>query len=208
MTVDAVILAVGITGNVEDIGLETTRRAGREGAHRRRPVAGHRRAGPLRDRRRRRAALAGAQGEPRGRHLRRAASPASPDARPLDPQTIPACTYCRPQIASVGLTEAAARASRARAARRPLPLSGERQGDRDRRAGGRGEDDLRRGHRRAARRAPVRRRGHRARSRASSSPRPWRAPRAELMRVVFPHPTLSEMLGEATLDAFGRVLHT
>jgi len=31
------------------------------------------------------------------------------DARPLDPTQIPGCTYCRPQIASVGLTERAAR---------------------------------------------------------------------------------------------------
>ncbi len=29
----------------------------------------------------------------------------------------------------------------------------------------------------------------------------------ELMETVFPHPTLSEMIHEATLDAFGRVIH-
>jgi dihydrolipoamide dehydrogenase len=30
---------------------------------------------------------------------------------------------------------------------------------------------------------------------------------AELMETVFPHPTLSEMMHESTLDAFGRVIH-
>ena len=30
---------------------------------------------------------------------------------------------------------------------------------------------------------------------------------AELMATVFPHPTLSEMMHESTLAAFGRVLH-
>jgi dihydrolipoamide dehydrogenase len=29
----------------------------------------------------------------------------------------------------------------------------------------------------------------------------------DLMQTVFPHPTLSEMMHEATLDAFGRVIH-
>ena len=30
---------------------------------------------------------------------------------------------------------------------------------------------------------------------------------AELMETVFPHPTLSEMMHEAVLDAYGRVVH-
>jgi dihydrolipoamide dehydrogenase len=29
----------------------------------------------------------------------------------------------------------------------------------------------------------------------------------ELMHSVFPHPTLSEMMHESALDAFGRVIH-
>ena len=29
----------------------------------------------------------------------------------------------------------------------------------------------------------------------------------EIMETIFPHPTLSEMMHEATLDAFGRVIH-
>jgi dihydrolipoamide dehydrogenase len=30
---------------------------------------------------------------------------------------------------------------------------------------------------------------------------------AELMETVFPHPTLSEMMHEAVLDAYGRAVH-
>ena len=30
---------------------------------------------------------------------------------------------------------------------------------------------------------------------------------AELMHTIFPHPTLSEMMHESTLDAYGRVIH-
>ena len=30
---------------------------------------------------------------------------------------------------------------------------------------------------------------------------------AELMETVFPHPTLSEMMHESVLDAFGRAIH-
>ncbi|MBT5659775.1 MAG: dihydrolipoyl dehydrogenase, partial [Rhodospirillaceae bacterium] len=31
---------------------------------------------------------------------------------------------------------------------------------------------------------------------------------AELMATIFPHPTLSEMMNESVLDAFGRVIHS
>ncbi len=31
---------------------------------------------------------------------------------------------------------------------------------------------------------------------------------AELAHTIFPHPTLSEAMHEAVLDAYGRVLHT
>ena len=30
---------------------------------------------------------------------------------------------------------------------------------------------------------------------------------AELMRTIFPHPTLSEMMHESVLDAYGRAIH-
>ncbi len=58
-------------------------------------------------------AVAGAQGEPRGRHRRRgdragARQQGRPSARDR-PANIPGCTYCHPQVASVGLTEAKAK---------------------------------------------------------------------------------------------------
>ena len=31
---------------------------------------------------------------------------------------------------------------------------------------------------------------------------------ADLMHTIFPHPTLSEMMHESVLDAYGRVIHT
>ncbi len=34
------------------------------------------------------------------------------------------------------------------------------------------------------------------------------ATEAELMAAVFPHPTMSEAMHEAVLDAYGQVLHT
>ncbi len=33
------------------------------------------------------------------------------------------------------------------------------------------------------------------------------ATEAELMNTIFPHPTLSEMMHEAVLDAYGQVIH-
>jgi dihydrolipoamide dehydrogenase len=37
--------------------------------------------------------------------------------------------------------------------------------------------------------------------------RPLETTEAELMETVFPHPTLSEMMHEAVLDAYGRAVH-
>ena len=33
------------------------------------------------------------------------------------------------------------------------------------------------------------------------------ATEAELIHTIFPHPTLSEMMHEAALDAYGRAIH-
>jgi dihydrolipoamide dehydrogenase len=63
---DRLISAVGIVGNVEDIGLEGTGREGRAHPRPHRRVVPHRRARRLRHRRPHRRALARAQGEPRG----------------------------------------------------------------------------------------------------------------------------------------------
>ena len=94
--------------------------------------------------------------------VRRAASPASRACIRSTRSNIPGCTYCRPQVASVGLTEAAAKAHGPRDQGRQLPLHRQRQGDRAGRARGPGQDGVRRQDRRAARRAHDRRRSDRA----------------------------------------------
>ncbi len=63
VTVDRVILAMGIVGNVENIGLEAGRREGREDPCRHRQIWRDRRGRRLGDRRSGRPALAGAQGD-------------------------------------------------------------------------------------------------------------------------------------------------
>ena len=66
-----VIVAVGIVPNTENIGLEALGVKTDQGPHRHRPDVPHQRPRHLGDRRRHRAALARAQGEPRRRHRRR-----------------------------------------------------------------------------------------------------------------------------------------
>jgi dihydrolipoamide dehydrogenase len=206
LTVDAVILAAGITGNVEGIGLETTRARVEKGhlvvdqwlatdepglyaigdvvgppwlAHK----ASH-------------------EGVICVEHLAGVA-----DARPLDLQAIPACTYCRPQIASVGLTEAAARASgrELRVGRFPYQANGKAIAISEPEGVVKTIFDATTGELLGA---------HLFGAEATDLiqgfviAKTLESTESELMRVVFPHPTLSEMLGESTLDAFGRVLHT
>ena len=48
----------------------------------------------------------------------------------MDALNIPGCTYCRPQVASVGLTEAKAKEAGLRGQGRQLPVHRQRQGDR------------------------------------------------------------------------------
>ena len=150
VTVERVILAVGIVGNVEDIGLEGTGvkverthivvdewlRTGEPGVY----------------------AIGDVVGPPWLAHkashegvicVEKIAG--VNDVHPLDLRNIPACTYCRPQVASVGLTEKAAREAGLRGQGRALPVYRQRQGDRARRARGHGQDRVRRQDRRAAR---------------------------------------------------------
>ena len=101
------ISAVGVEGNVEDFGLEELGVSDRA-RHASSPTDWpHQRRGHLCHRRRRRPADAGAQGRARGGHLRR--GDRWRFAESIDRRRIPGCTYCHPQIASVGLTEKAAK---------------------------------------------------------------------------------------------------
>ena len=177
ITVDRVILAVGIVGNVENLGLEGTKVKVEKTHVVIDEWCSHRRARRLRHRRSRRPALARAQGEPRGRDLRREDRRARRACIRSTSTNIPGCTYCRPQVASVGLTEAGGQGGGPRGQGRPLPLHRQRQGDRAGRAGGHGQDRVRRQDRRAAGRAHDRRRGDRADPGLRASPGRWRPPR-------------------------------
>ena len=131
LTADRVISAVGIVGNVEDLGLEGTGvKIDRTHVVDRRASA-HRRSRALRHRRRRRPALAGAQGEHEGVHLRRAHRRAE-DVHPLDVRQHPRLHLLpaagRQRRPDRGRGEGAG----PRGQGRPLPLHRQRQGDRAR----------------------------------------------------------------------------
>ena len=125
---------------------------------------------------------------------------------PLDKRLIPGCTYCTPQIASVGLTEAAAKEKGydIRVGRFPFAANGK--------AIALGEDqgmvkvifDKKTGQLLGA---------HMVGAEVTELIQGYvvamnlETTEEELMHTVFPHPTLSEMMKEAVLDAYGRVLN-
>ncbi len=129
-----------------------------------------------------------------------------PNVHPLDKGKIPGCTYCTPQVASVGLTEAKA-----------LELGREiRVGRYNFAANGKaialGEDqglvktifDKKTGELLGA---------HMVGAEVTELIQGFviamnlETTEEELMHSVFPHPTLSEMMKESVLDAYGRVLN-
>jgi dihydrolipoamide dehydrogenase len=128
------------------------------------------------------------------------------DTHPLEPLNIPACTYCRPQIASVGLTEKAAKEAgfEVRVGRFPYLANGKAI------AMGEAEGliktvfDAKTGALLGAHMI-----GAEVTELISgfTIARTLEATEADLMHTVFAHPTLSEGLHESVLDAFGRALH-
>ncbi len=125
---------------------------------------------------------------------------------PIDKLKIPGCTYCHPQIASVGLTEAKAKAQgrEVRVGRFPFVGNGK--------AIALGEPDglvktvfdARTGQLLGA---------HMIGAEVTELIQGFvvamnlETTEEELMHTVFPHPTLSEMMHESVLDAYGRVIH-
>jgi len=125
---------------------------------------------------------------------------------PMDRKLIPGCTYCTPQIASVGLTEQAAKDKKfdIRVGRFPFVGNGK--------AIALGEDqglvkvifDKKTGQLLGA---------HMIGAEVTELIQGYvvamnlETTEEELMHTVFPHPTLSEMMKEAVLDAYGRVLN-
>ncbi|MFZ0624283.1 MAG: dihydrolipoyl dehydrogenase [Pseudolabrys sp.] len=125
---------------------------------------------------------------------------------PMNKFMIPGCTYCSPQVASVGLTEQAAKEKKLdiRIGRFPFMGNGK--------AIALGEDqglvkvifDKKTGQLLGA---------HMVGAEVTELIQGYvvamnlETTEEELMHTIFPHPTLSEMMKEAVLDAYGRVLN-
>jgi len=205
LTVDRVILAVGIVGNVEGIGLETTKakvdrthvvvnewcETAEPGVYAIGDVAGP----PW---------LAHKASHEGVLCVEKIAG--VKDVHPLDTGRIPGCTYCHPQIASVGLTEAKAKEKghEVRVGRFPFIGNGK--------AIALGEPDglvktvfdaktgeLLGAHMIGAEVTEL--------IQGYAAAMTLETTEADLMHTVFPHPTLSEMMHESVLDAFGRAIH-
>jgi dihydrolipoamide dehydrogenase len=204
ITVDRVISAVGVVGNTENLGLEKLgvkvergtivtdglSRTNVPGIYAIGDVAGP--------------PMLAHKAEHEGEICIEAIKGLKP--HPLDKLMIPGCTYCSPQVASVGLTEAAAKEKKfdIRVGRFPFVGNGK--------AIALGEDqglikvifDKATGRLLGA---------HMVGAEVTELIQGYviamnlETTEEELMHTVFPHPTLSEMMGEAVLDAYGRALN-
>jgi dihydrolipoamide dehydrogenase len=128
------------------------------------------------------------------------------EIKPLNPRLIPGCTYCHPQIASVGLTETAAREKGFAIKVGRFPFIGNGKAI----ALGEPEGlikiifDAKSGALLGA---------HMLGAEVTELIQGYvigmslETTEIELMETVFPHPTLSEMMHEAALDAYGKVIH-
>ena len=205
LTVEKVVSAVGIVGNVEDLGLEGTAvrverthvetnewmETGEPGVH----------------------AIGDLCGAPWLAHkashegvicVERIAG--RNDVHPLDPRRIPGCTYCQPQVASIGLSEAAAEAAGHAVKVGRFPFMGNGKAI----ALGEPEGmiktvfDAKTGELLGAHMigAEVTEliQGYAVAMQLETT-------ETDLMHTVFPHPTLSEMMHESVLDAYGRAVH-
>ncbi|MDP2373963.1 dihydrolipoyl dehydrogenase [Reyranella sp.] len=125
---------------------------------------------------------------------------------PMKSENIPGCTYCQPQVASIGLTEAAAKAKGLQLKVGKFPFIGNGKAI----ALGEPEGfiktifDAKTGELLGA---------HMIGAEVTeliqgySVAKTLETTEAELMATVFPHPTLSEMMHESVLAAYGRTLH-
>ena len=204
ITVDRVISAVGIVGNIEDLGLEGTAvqvdrthvqidpycRTGEPGVY----------------------AIGDLAGAPWLAHkashegVMCVEKIAGLDVHPIDWTNIPGCTYCRPQVASVGLTEARAKelGHTVKVGRFPFIGNGK--------AIAMGEPEgmvkvvfdagtgaLLGAHMIGAEVTEM--------IQGYVIAHTLETTEQELMHSVFPHPTVSETMHEAVLDAYGRAIH-
>ena len=204
LTVERVISAVGVVGNIENLGLEKVGVKTDRGAIvvdnlSRTNVPGIYAIGDVAG-----PPLLAHKAEHEGVVCVEAIKGLHP--HPMDKRLIPGCTYCSPQIASVGLTEQAAKEKKLdiRVGRFPFAGNGK--------AIALGEDqgmvkvifDKKTGQLLGA---------HMVGAEVTELIQGYvvamnlETTEEELMHTVFPHPTLSEMMKEAVLDAYGRVLN-
>ena len=125
---------------------------------------------------------------------------------PLDVTKVPGCTYCRPQVASVGLTEATAREAGHDVKVGHFPFIGNGKaialGDEDgmiKTVFDAASGELLGAHMIGPEVTEL--------IQGYTIARSAELTEAELMATIFPHPTISEAMHEAVLDAYGRVLH-
>jgi dihydrolipoamide dehydrogenase len=205
ITVDRVISAVGIVGNVENLGLEGTlvkvdrthvvvdeySRTGEPGVY----------------------AIGDLTGPPWLAHKASHEGVICVEkiaglnhVLPMDVGNIPGCTYCRPQVASVGMTEARAKAAGHEVKVGHFPFIGNGK------AIAMGEPDgmvktvfdattgeLLGAHMIGAEVTEM--------IQGYAIARTLETTETDLMHTVFPHPTVSETMHEAVLDAYGRAIH-
>ena len=204
LVVDRVISAVGVTGNIENLGLEkvgvkTERGAVVVDAYSRTNIPGIYAIGDVAG-----PPLLAHKAEHEGVVCIEAIKGLKP--HPMDKRLIPGCTYCSPQVASVGLTEQGAKAQNREVRIGRFPFAGNGK------AIALGEDqglvkvifDKKTGELLGA---------HMVGAEVTELIQGYvvamnlETTEEELMHTVFPHPTLSEMMKEAVLDAYGRVLN-
>jgi dihydrolipoamide dehydrogenase len=205
LTVERAILAVGITGNVENLGLETVgvkvdrgHIAVNEWSETNVPGL---------------CAIGDVAGPPWLAHkashegviaVERIAGVKG--LHPLDVSKVPGCTYCWPQVASVGMTEVKAKAAgrEVKIGRFPYVGNGKAIALGDTEGMIKTVFDAKTGELLGA---------HMIGAEVTeliqgyTIARTLESTEAELMHTIFPHPTLSEMMHEAVLDAYGKVMH-
>ncbi len=205
LTVDRVISAVGITGNIENIGLEKTAVQVDRGHIVVNEWCQTKEPGLY--------AIGDVAGAPWLAHkashegvmcIEKIAG--LKDVHPLDVTKIPGCTYCHPQVASVGLTEAKAKAAGYDVKVGRFPFIGNGKAI----ALGEPEGlvktvfDAKTGELLGA---------HMVGAEVTELiqgfgiAKTLETTEADLMHTVFPHPTLSEMMHESVLDAYKRAIH-
>ena len=128
------------------------------------------------------------------------------DVHPMKKENIPGCTYCHPQVASVGLTEAAAKEQgyKIKVGRFPFMGNGKAIALGDPEGLVKTIFDEKTGELLGA---------HMIGAEVTELIQGYvigksaELTEAEFMHTVFPHPTLSEMMHESVLDAYGKVIH-